>query len=115
MSKATINQAIVNCLYVNDTGKTAIVKIDLMGEWLERVIEKGKDFCFKAPEGAYLEIFTYEMVTMMLEDRIPCRELAMQGEFLGIESLSFSVGAWSPSLAVSGFGNQTATKSGVLQ
>jgi hypothetical protein len=67
MSKATVNQAIINCVYVNRTEKTAILKIDFMGQ----------DFCFKAPEGGHLDIFTYEMATMMLEDRIPCRELAI--------------------------------------
>lgn len=49
-----------------------------MGQWLERVVEAGKDFPFKAPEGAYLDICTYEMATMILQDRVPCRELAVQ-------------------------------------
>jgi hypothetical protein len=57
----------------------AILKIDFMGQWLERVVEAGKEFLFKAPEGAYLEICTYEMATMRLEDRVSCRELAIQG------------------------------------
>ncbi|MFM8293710.1 MAG: DUF1830 domain-containing protein [Microcystaceae cyanobacterium] len=83
MSSTSSNQEIVNCLYVNDTGKTAILRIDFMGERLERVVEAGKDFWFKAPEGGYLEISTYEMATMMLEEKIPCRELAIQGEFFG--------------------------------
>ena len=77
MSNTTVNQAIINCVYVNRTEKTAILKIDFMGQWLERVVEVGQDFCFIAPEGGYLDIFTYEMATMMLEDRIPCRELAI--------------------------------------
>ena len=57
----------------------AILKIDFMGQWLERVVESGKDFPFKAPEGAYLDICTYEMATMILQDRVPCRELAIEG------------------------------------
>ena len=77
MSNATVNQAIINCVYVNRTEKTAILKIDFMGQWLERVVEVGEDFCFEAPEGGHLDIFTYEMATMILEDRIPCRELAI--------------------------------------
>jgi hypothetical protein len=77
MSNATVNQAIINCVYVNRTEKTAILKIDFMGQWLERVVEVGEDFCFKALEGGHLDIFTYEMATMILEDRIPCRELAI--------------------------------------
>ncbi|NCS37519.1 MAG: DUF1830 domain-containing protein [Microcystis aeruginosa BS13-10] len=77
MSNTTVNQAIINCVYVNDTEKTAILKIDFMGQWLERVVEVGEKIFFKAPEGGYLDIFTYEMATMMLEDRIPCRELAI--------------------------------------
>jgi len=77
MSNATVNQAIINCVYVNRTEKTAILKIDFMGQWLERVVEVGEDFCFKAPEGGHLDIFTYEMATMILEHRIPCRELAI--------------------------------------
>ena len=77
MSNATVNQAIINCVYVNRTEKTAILKIDFMGQWLERVVEVGEDFCFEAPEGGHLDIFTYEMATMIREDRIPCRELAI--------------------------------------
>ncbi len=79
MSNATVNQAIINCVYVNDTGKMAILKnnFDLIGQWRERVLKVGEDFCFKAPEGGYLDIFTYEMATMILEDRVPCRELAI--------------------------------------
>jgi len=79
MSRATFAQGTINCLYINRTEKMAILKIDFMGQWLERVVEAGKYFLFKAPEGAYLEICTYEMATMVLEDRVPCRELAVQG------------------------------------
>jgi len=43
MSNATVNQAIINCVYVNRTEKTAILKIDFMGQWLERVVEVGDD------------------------------------------------------------------------
>lgn len=77
MSKATVNQAIINCVYVNRIEKTAILKIDFMGQWLERIVEPGQDFCFEAPEGGHLDIFTYEMAAMILEHRIPCRELAI--------------------------------------
>ncbi|MBC1197077.1 DUF1830 domain-containing protein [Microcystis aeruginosa BLCCF158] len=77
MHKTNRRTAIINCVYVNRTEKTAILKIDFMGQWLERVVEVGEDFCFKAPEGGHLEIFTYEIGIMMLEDRIPCRELAI--------------------------------------
>ena len=77
MSKATVNQAIINCVYVNRTEKTTILKIHFMGQWRERVVEVGEKIFFKAPEWGHLEIFTYEMATMILEDRIPCRELAI--------------------------------------
>ncbi|MCA2654076.1 DUF1830 domain-containing protein [Microcystis sp. M061S2] len=77
MSNATVNQAIINCVYVNRTEKTAILKIDSMGQWLERVLEAGKEIFFEAPEEGHLDIFTYEMATMIREDRIPCRELAI--------------------------------------
>ena len=77
MSKATVNQAIINCVYVNRTKKTTILKIHFMGQWLERIVEPGQDFCFKAPEGGHLDIFTYEMAAMIREHRIPCRELAI--------------------------------------
>jgi hypothetical protein len=77
MSKATVNQAIINCVYVNRTEKTTILKIHFMGQWRERVVEVGEKFCFNAPEGGHLDIFTYEMAAMILEHRIPCRELAI--------------------------------------
>jgi len=78
MSNATVNQAIINCAYVNDTGKMAILKnnFDLIGQRRERVVDVGEEIFFKAPEGGHLDIFTYEMAPMILEDRIPCRELA---------------------------------------
>ena len=73
MSNATVNQAIINCVYVNRTEKMAILKIDFMGQWRERVVEVGEKIFFKAPEWGHLDIFTYEMATMILEDRIiPC-------------------------------------------
>ena len=58
MSKRSSNQETetIQCLYINRTEKMAILKIDFMGQWLERVVEAGKEFLFKAPEGAYLEI-----------------------------------------------------------
>jgi len=79
MSNATVNQAIINCVYVNNTGKMAILRnnVDLIAKWREVVVEPGEEFCFQAPEGGHLDIFTYEMATMIREDRIPCRELAI--------------------------------------
>jgi hypothetical protein len=79
MSRATFAQETINCLYINRTEKMAILKIDFMGQWLERVVEAGKDFPFEASSGAYLDICSYEMATMILQDRVSCRELAIEG------------------------------------
>ena len=79
MSNETGNQKTIDCLYTNDTGKMAILRMHCMGQWLERVVVAGAEYLFKAPEEAYLEIYTCGMPTMILADKIACIELAVQG------------------------------------
>lgn len=57
----------------------AILRMNCMGQWLERVVEAGNEYLFKAPEDAYLEIYTYGMPTMILADKVACSDLAVHG------------------------------------
>jgi len=77
MSNATVNQAIINCVYVNRTGKTTVLRIHAIG--MERVVTAGEKLPFKAPKDSFLEeICTHDRSLMMMPpDRIPCIEFAV--------------------------------------
>jgi hypothetical protein len=61
----------IQCTYRNETDRFQVVKI----EGIERVIAAGQMFNFEAHEGSRLDIYSYELVTMSLSDRIPCNQL----------------------------------------
>jgi hypothetical protein len=76
MSKATFKQEIINCLYINHTERSAILRIHAIG--LERVVKAGEKLPFEAPKDSFLEeICTHDRSLMMMPpDRIPCIEFA---------------------------------------
>ena len=77
MSIKTENYQTIECLYVNRTERMTILKIDFMGQWLERAVEAGKEYLFKTHKDAYLEIYTSEIPTMILSDRIACSQFVL--------------------------------------
>ena len=65
----------IKCIYRNESDHLAILRLSHFEQWLERVVESGQVYLFEANTNAHLEIYTYEMATMLLSARIPCYEL----------------------------------------
>jgi hypothetical protein len=66
----------ITCLYVNATSLMQIARIaDSEDLFFERVVCPGKYIVFKSPADAVLEIYSSELVTGVLADRIPCSQL----------------------------------------
>ncbi|MDM9385673.1 DUF1830 domain-containing protein [Chlorogloeopsis sp. ULAP01] len=64
------------CYFVNNTSQVQIARISNIPGWFfERVVFPGQRLMFKAPPNACLEIYTGEMVSSLLCDRIDCRQL----------------------------------------
>ncbi|HIK46937.1 MAG TPA: DUF1830 domain-containing protein [Leptolyngbyaceae cyanobacterium M65_K2018_010] len=73
----------LNCFYVNATSLIQVVRVVSESTWLsERVLSPGHRFLFKAPADATLEVYTGELATGVLADRIPCRQLACSDQDL---------------------------------
>jgi Domain of unknown function (DUF1830) len=61
MSPPKIITSRIQCTYLNE---------------IERTIAAGQALEFETHGDSYLDIYTYEIATMILSDRIPCRQLA---------------------------------------
>lgn len=63
-------------LYVNDTSRVQVARIDNVPEWyFERVVFPGQRLLIEAKPEAVLEIYSGEMATAVLSSRIPCTKL----------------------------------------
>jgi hypothetical protein len=71
----------IQCTYRNESDCFQVIRIENDG--LERTIAAGQVFEFEADRDAYLDIYAYETVTMILSDRIPCRQLNGSAAFQG--------------------------------
>jgi Domain of unknown function (DUF1830) len=76
----SLEEAVVsnNCLcqYFNATSRLKVVRIADIANWyFERVVFPGQRLMFEAPVEAHLEIYTSEIASAILEDRIPCQQL----------------------------------------
>ena len=61
------------CFYVNATSIIQIVRVTNIANWhFERAAFPGKPLLFQAPQEANLEIYSSEMATGVLAERIPC-------------------------------------------
>lgn len=65
----------VFCHYVNQTRQVHIICINCSSFSFERVVFPQQHFLFKAPQEAHLEVYTSEIVSAVLLDRIPCDQL----------------------------------------
>lgn len=64
------------CLYVNTTERIQVVRIsNIPGWYFERVVFVGQRLLFEAKPEAQLEIYTHEMASAVLADRIDCQQL----------------------------------------
>ena len=64
------------CCYENKTQQIQIGRISNISAWFfERVIFPGQRMIFEAPLEAKLEIYTGEIITAMLKEKISCDRL----------------------------------------
>jgi hypothetical protein len=67
----------MSCFYINATSTIQIVRVADDETWhLERVVLPGLHIVFHAPEDSFFEIYSSDMATGVLADRIPCIQLA---------------------------------------
>ncbi|EAZ90220.1 DUF1830 domain-containing protein [Crocosphaera chwakensis] len=76
MCQTIVNEKKIKSIYVNDTDRMVILKID-RGQWREKVVYPRDNCIFYAHEDAYLEIYSYEFTSMILSDRIPVKQLIL--------------------------------------
>lgn len=62
------------CTYRNESNRFQVIRS--IDEGIERTVAAGQMFEFEAHRDSFLDIHTYEIATMILSDRIPCRRLA---------------------------------------
>lgn len=65
----------IACSYRNKTSRPQIVRITNTEYFLERVVYPEQKISFKASTNSYLEIYSSEIITSILEDRILCTKL----------------------------------------
>ncbi len=69
----------ISCCYVNSTHQIQIGRIsNIKGWYLERIIPPGQLLFFEAPSEAKLEIYTGEMMSAVLCDRLACQQLQVE-------------------------------------
>ncbi|MGJ3253666.1 MAG: DUF1830 domain-containing protein [Elainellaceae cyanobacterium] len=72
------------CYYINATSKLQIVKITTIPEfYFERVVFPGQRLLFEASPHAKLEVFSGNMASALLIDKIPCHRLQIQESLTG--------------------------------
>jgi Domain of unknown function (DUF1830) len=73
MIPSKIISARIQCTYRNESNRFQVIRVE--DDKIERTMAAGQVFEFEAPMDSYLDVHTSEIVTMILSDRIPCRQL----------------------------------------
>ncbi|MEB3210539.1 MAG: DUF1830 domain-containing protein [Leptolyngbyaceae bacterium] len=77
-NSSTNNSCQIPCFYVNATSKTQIIRVNHCDHViLEKVIFPGCTIRFEAWLEDQLEISTYECITTIVADTIPCQQLSI--------------------------------------
>lgn len=64
------------CCYVNSTSQIQVSRIsNIEGWYFERIVFPGQRLLFEAPLEAQLEIYTGELASAILSERIACERL----------------------------------------
>jgi Domain of unknown function (DUF1830) len=71
----------IQCTYRNDSDRFQVIRVE--GHGIERTIAAGQVFEFETHQNSYIDIYTYEIATMILSDRIPCHQLTDSAAFQG--------------------------------
>lgn len=81
MSPSKVMTSRIQCTYRNKSDRLQVIRVAEDG--IERTIAAGQVFEFEVSRDSHLDIYTYEIATIILSDRIPCRQLtgsvALQG------------------------------------
>lgn len=65
------------CRYTNDTRQIQIIRMtNLPDDFLERAVLPGNQILFAASADAELEVYTYDIATAILAERMTCDRLA---------------------------------------
>jgi hypothetical protein len=64
----------IQCTYRNERDRFQVVRV--VEDGIERTVAPDQVLEFEAHSNSHLDIYTYQIVTMILSDRIPCRQLA---------------------------------------
>ncbi|MEM9805917.1 MAG: DUF1830 domain-containing protein [Cyanobacteria bacterium P01_D01_bin.56] len=68
----------ISCHYANKTGSLQIVRIQNISNWyFERVVFPEQTLMFYAVPEALLEVYSCEIATALLVERIPCVHLVL--------------------------------------
>ena len=71
----------VLCYYINATSQLEVARITNIPNWyFERVVFPGQRLLFEAPRWAELEIYTAQLPSAMLLDKISCERLRVKEE-----------------------------------
>ena len=69
-------ELLITCVYVNQTSKIQVVRIENVAEpCFERTVFPGQQVVIETTAEAVLDIYGGSMMSMLLDDRVPCREL----------------------------------------
>jgi Domain of unknown function (DUF1830) len=71
----------IQCTYRNESDRFQVIRVE--GNGIERTIAAGQALEFEAHGDSYLDIYTYEIATMILRDRMPCHQLTGSAAFQG--------------------------------
>ena len=88
INKSSVTKALssvqIHCKYLNLTNLIQVIRISNIPNWYyERVVFPQHRLMFKAPQEAQLEVYTSEVISSILSDRIPCRRLQVGTSFKG--------------------------------
>jgi hypothetical protein len=70
-----LEDRVVAASYQNQTNKLLILRVSNPQLWVEKVLCPGQTVCFQVNRSSRIEIYTYSLVTMMIEEIILAEEL----------------------------------------
>jgi hypothetical protein len=69
-------EKLISCCYINATSRSKIIRISNLSElYLEKVVLPGSKLYFQSIPEAFLEVNSNDIISSVLEDRIPCSYL----------------------------------------
>jgi hypothetical protein len=73
---SVLEDRVITAYYQNQTDKWLILRVPNPQLWLERALCPGQTVCFQVNRSSRIEIYTYSLVTMMIEEIILAEQLS---------------------------------------